>query len=39
MFEALAACTPALRLILQVARDFARLPATVARLESQGLAR
>lgn len=39
VFEALAVCDPAPRLILEVARDFARLPATVAALEARGLAR
>lgn len=39
MFDALAACDPAPRLILEVARDFARLPATVAALEARGLGR
>lgn len=38
VFEALAACTPAPRLILEVNRGFDRLPATVSRLEAAGLA-
>ncbi|MFN3292323.1 MAG: sugar phosphate isomerase/epimerase family protein [Gemmobacter sp.] len=38
VFEALAALTERPRLTLEVRRDFARLPATVARLEAMGLA-
>ena len=38
VFSALAACPTPPRLILEVSRDFERLPATVAWLEAQGLA-
>ena len=38
VFSALGACSPAPRLILEVSRDFERLPASVAALEAQGLA-
>lgn len=39
VFEAIARCGSAPRLMLEVRSDHARLPATVARLEAMGLAR